>query len=113
MGSKKRFDWKKNSTMEAMRGLVMEHAPAAEEEEEADEELAVELEQREEDGGGAGGAHAVAGMVLKEVAKEGGIGFLADETLGDADAGDGLRERGGDAGEALLGLALRGEEAGG
>ncbi len=88
----------------------MEDAPAADQEQQADEDLAVELEQRQEDRAGAGGAHIIARVVHEQVAEERGIGLLAHEALGDADAGDRLRERRGDAGEALLGLALRLEE---
>lgn len=91
-------------------GLMMEDAPAAEEDEEADEELAIELEDGEEDGAGAAGGDAVAGVIDEEDAEEGGIGLLADEALCDADAGDGFGESGGDAGEALLCLALCGED---
>ena len=47
-------------------------------------------------------ALSVATVVGQQPAEEAGVGFLAHEALGDADAVDGLREGGGDAAEALL-----------
>ncbi len=79
-----------------------EHAQPAHHHNDGYEDLRVELKQRQVDRDVAGQSHVVAAVVGDELTEQAGVDLLPGEALGDLDALDALRHRGGDPGKTFL-----------